>query len=318
MGDARVVFMGTPEYAVPALARLAQEHEVVAVYTQPDRPAGRGRALSISPVKAFALAHGIPVVQPETLRRPEAVEELATFQPDVVVVAAFGMILPSPVLRMPPHGCLNIHASLLPRWRGASPIAAAILAGDSETGCSIMLMGEGIDTGPVLARRALPIAPEDTAGTLSEKLAHLGADLLAETLPRWLAGEVEPQAQDEERTTYAPLVRKAQGQLDWTRPAVELARQVRAYNPWPGAYTFWGGQLLKVVAARPVITTEVTPPGQVIPWEDGAAVGTGEGLLVLKEVQLTGRRPTPIDSFVRGARGFLGSRLAALSAAHPG
>ena len=301
--------MGTPDFAVPTLKRLLQGWHVVAVYTQPDRPSGRGRACKASAVKEVALAHCIPVIQPKTLRRPEVVDELASFTPDVVVYAAYGLIIPGGFLQTPPHGCINVHASLLPRWRGASPVTAAILAGDEESGCSIMLADEGLDTGPVLLQQSIPIALGDTAETLSTKLAHLGADLLAETLPRWLAGEIDPTPQDDAQATYAPMIRKEQGRLDWTRPALELDRQVRAYTPWPGAYTFWNGQMLKVLNARPLHAPDPVEPGQVISWEKGAAVGTGHGLLLLERVQLAGRKAVAIEDFVRGAREFVGSRL---------
>ncbi len=304
----RVIFMGTPEFAVPTLAMLVEEgYELVAVVTQPDRPAGRGRELTPSPVKRYALAHGLPVLQPETLRPPETVAELAALRPDVIVVAAFGMILRPAVLAIPPKGCLNVHASLLPRHRGASPISAAILAGDPVTGVTIMLMDEGMDTGPILAQATTEIRPDDTAGTLGERLARQGADLLAATLPMWLAGEIHPQPQPAEGATVCRPLRKEQGQIEWMRPAVEIERMVRAYQPWPGAFTFWRGQRLKILRSRAV--EGVAEPGVVIPWGEGAAVGTGEGLLALDEVQLAGRRAVRIAEFLRGQQGILGARL---------
>jgi methionyl-tRNA formyltransferase len=304
----RVIFMGTPEFAVPTLAMLADCYEVVGVYTRPDKPAGRGQELVRSPVKEFALARGLPLYQPTTLRKPEAASVLRALQPDVIVVAAFGLILPPEVLAIPPYGCLNVHASLLPRWRGAAPVAAAILAGDAETGCTIMRMDAGIDTGPILAQAALPIAPDDTTGSLTARLAHLGAELLAVTLPRWVAGEISPRPQDDARATYAPVIRKEEGRLHWARPADHLARQVRAYQPWPGAYTTWNGLWLKVLWAH-AEEAKSPGPGRVVSWGEGAAVGTGAGLLVLDKVQLAGRRPMPIADFLRGARGFVGSVL---------
>ena len=304
----RVIFMGTPEFAVPTLAMLTDRYEVVGVYTRPDKPAGRGQELVRSPVKEFALARGLPLYQPTTLRKPEAAAVLRALQPDVIVVAAFGLILPPEVLAVPPYGCLNVHASLLPRWRGAAPVAAAILAGDAETGCTIMRMDAGIDTGPILAQAALPIAPDDTTGSLTARLAHLGAELLAVTLPRWVAGEISPRPQDDARATYAPVIRKEEGRLHWARPADHLARQVRAYQPWPGAYTTWNGLWLKVLWAH-AEEGESPGPGRVVSRGEGAAVGTGAGLLVLDKVQLAGRRPMPIADFLRGARGFVGSVL---------
>ena len=307
----RVVFMGTPDFAVPSLRALVTGgYDVVGVVTQPDRPAGRGRKLTASPVKRFAEEHGLPVLQPKTFRQPEPVAELAALAPDVIVVAAYGLILPQAVLDIPPHGCLNVHGSLLPKYRGAAPIPAAILAGDEETGVTIMLMDAGMDTGPILSQATCPIEPEDTTGTLTAKLAELGAELLMETLPRWLAGEIEPQPQAHELATYAPMIRKADGRIDWTLPAEQIARQVRAYQPWPGATTFWRGKLLKVLKADalPEVVAK-GQPGCVVRWEDGAAVLTGRGLIVLKEVQLAGKRPLPIADFLRGQRGFEGSKL---------
>ncbi len=304
----RVIFMGTPDFSVPTLTALVEGgYSVVAVVTQPDRPAGRGHELAPSPVKRYALAHGLKVLQPETLRPPEAVAELAAMQPDVIVVAAFGMILPPNMLAIPPKGCINVHASLLPRHRGASPIAAAILAGDRVTGSTIMLMDEGMDTGPILAQATMELRPDDTTGTLSERLARQGADLLAATLPMWLAGEIHPQPQPAEEATICRSLRKGQGQIDWTRPAVEIERMVRAYQPWPGAFTFWRGQLLKVLRAH--VVEGVAEPGMVVPCREGAAVGAGQGLLALDEVQLAGRRAMTIGDFLRGQRAIIGARL---------
>ncbi len=243
----RCVFMGTPEFAVPTLSRLLLEHHLVGVCTQPDRPAGRGRRLAASPVKALATAHGVPVFQPASLRKdPAAVAELARLAPDVVVVAAYGLILPPAVLEVAPGGALNVHASLLPRWRGAAPVAHAILAGDAETGVTIMRMDAGLDTGPMLARRAGPILAQDTTGTLTGRLAEWGADLLAATLPRWMAGEITPEEQDETLATLAPRLAAADGYLDWSLAAATLARRVRAMHPWPGAFTLLDGARLKV------------------------------------------------------------------------
>jgi len=305
----RIVFMGTPDFAVPTLATLVDGgYEVVGVATQPDRLAGRGRQLAASPVKRFAEVHGLIVLQPTTLRQPEAVAALAARAPDLIVVAAYGLILPQAVLDIPPHGCLNVHGSLLPRYRGAAPIAAAILVGDVETGVTIMLVDAGMDTGPILSQAACPIEPEDTTGTLTVKLAELGAALLSQTLPRWLASEIEPQPQDDEMATYAPMIRKADGRVDWTRPAEQIARQVRAYQPWPGATTFWKGQPLKLLRVRPE-PAATAAPGRVMAWGDGAAVGTGEGVLLLEEVQLAGKRAMAIADFLRGQHGFVGSLL---------
>lgn len=309
----RVVFMGTPEFAVPALRRLLESYQVVGVVTQPDRPAGRGQKVQVSPVKELALAHGLPVLQPRSLRKdPLAVQAIADLHPDLIVVAAYGLILPQPVLDLPPHGCLNIHASLLPRWRGPAPIPAAILAGDQETGVTLMCMDAGMDTGPIVVQRRTPIRPDDTTASLSERLSELGANLLAETLPSWLNGEIAPQPQDEAQATVCGLIRKEDGQIDWTRPAALIERQVRAYHPWPGAFTFWRGQQLKVLRssatglhARPADLS----PGTVILVGRTPGVITGEGVLLLDEVQLAGKRAMPAQAFVQGYRDFVGSRL---------
>lgn len=308
----RVVFMGTPSFAVPILKALAaeKEYDLVCVVTQPDRPAGRGRKPAASAVKEAALALGLPIWQPRTLRDPEAVEKLRSLSPTVIVVAAFGQILKTDVLTIPPRGCVNVHASLLPRWRGAAPIPAAILAGDEETGVTIMLMDEGMDTGPILAQTAIPIRPDDTTGSLGERLSVLGAELLLATLPAWLAGEIQPRPQDDAQATVCKLLRKEDGQLDWSLPAVELERRVRAYNPWPGAYTMWRGRQLKILraAALPEWRGPQTP-GQVISLPEGAGVSTGRGALLLLEVQMAGRRAMGIRDFMRGQREFVGSRL---------
>ena len=303
--------MGTPEFAVPVLEALAGAHRVVGVVTQPDRPAGRGRRLAPSPVKQVALERGLSLSQPHSLRTPEAVAQLSAWKPDVFVVAAFGQILPQDVLGLPPHGCLNVHGSLLPRWRGAAPVAAAILAGDEVTGVTIMQMDAGLDTGPVLAQREEPIAPDDTQATLEERLARLGAELLVETLVVYLAGSLLPRSQPDEGATYAGQLRKEDGWLDWSRPAVELDRRVRAFTPWPGAFTMWHGRRLKVLrtVTLPAWRGGVSP-GTVVALADGVVVATGEGALLLEEVQLAGKRPMDIGAFLRGQRDFAGSVLA--------
>ena len=297
--------MGSPEFAVPTLLALARDYPVVGVVTQPDRPAGRGRKPTPPPVKRLALELGIPVMQPRRLRAPEAFEQLRAWQPDLIVVAAYGQILRPNVLQLPLYGCINVHASLLPRWRGASPIQHAILHGDAETGITIMLMDEGMDTGPILAQEALPIAPDDTAGTLSPKLSALGALLLLETIPGYLTGATQPQPQPEEGVTYAPLLKKEDGRLNFTEPAAALARRVRAFNPWPGTFTEWQGKLLKIhrahAAAQPSPGT-----GEHLIVAGKPAIGTGEGVLVLDEVQPAGKKPMPGEVFLRGARGWVG------------
>jgi len=307
---ARIVFMGTPEFAVPTLKALAAQHEVVGVVTQPDRPAGRGRECTPPPVKEAAQALGIDVLQPRSLRPPEVLDQLAAWQPDVIVVAAFGQILPPAVLDLPPHGCLNVHASLLPRYRGPAPISAAILAGDDETGVTIMHMDAGVDTGPSRARARQLIGPEDTTGSLTAALAHLGARLLTDTLPAWLAGEVEARPQDEALATYCHLLTKRDGEIDWSAPAAFIDRQVRATDPWPGAFTTWQGRRLKVVCARPRREWHgFGQPGRVVEVSQGLGVVTGEGVLELLEVQLAGKKPMDILTFVRGQPELPGSLL---------
>jgi methionyl-tRNA formyltransferase len=308
---ARVVFMGTPDFAVPVLEALADVHQVVGVVTQPDRPAGRGRRLAPSPVKQVALVRGLPLSQPQSLRTPETVAQLAAWQPDVIVVAAFGQILRQNVLDLPPHGCLNVHGSLLPRWRGAAPVPAAILAGDEVTGVTIMQMDAGLDTGPILAQREEPIRHDDTRATLEKRLARLGAALLMDTLPAYLAGTLSPRPQPGEGVTYAKQLRKEDGQLDWSLPAAELDQRVRSFNPWPGAFTMWRGRRLKVLQAVPLSGWHGdAPPGTVLALADGLAVATGEGALRLDRVQLAGKRPMDIAAFRRGQRDFVGSQLA--------
>jgi methionyl-tRNA formyltransferase len=303
--------MGTPEFAVPTLTRLLAEQTVVGVFTQPDRPAGRGRHLYAAPVKRVAQAAGVPVFQPGSLRKdPAAVARLADLAPDVVVVAAYGLLLPRSVLDLAPGGALNVHASLLPRWRGAAPAAWAILAGDAETGVTIMRLDEGLDTGPMLARRTTPIAADDTTGALSGRLAELGADLLAATLPRWLAGELPPLPQDDRLATRAPRLVKADGQLDWRAPAEALARRVRAMDPWPGAFGWLDGQPLKIHAATPIPAgAALEPCGTVVATAVGPAVVTGAGWLRLDRVQGPGGKPVTGADFARGHRGFVGAVL---------
>lgn len=306
----RTIFMGTPDFSVPTLAALLHGgYDVIAVVTQPDRPAGRGRRLELSPVKTFAIQHDLPVLQPPTLKAPEVVAELAELRPDVIVVAAFGQILRPAVLELPPYGCINVHASLLPRWRGAAPVQAAILAGDQVTGSTIMRMDAGMDTGPILAQAALAIQPDDTGGTLTARLAQQGAELLAETLPRWLAGQITPQPQDARLATLCRPLRKEQGLIDWARPASEIARAVRAFNPWPAASTVWHGQQLRVLRAKALAGPAGQEPGWVSQAEGALVVATGDGLLRLDELQLAGRAAMSAFDFARGQRSFAASRL---------
>jgi methionyl-tRNA formyltransferase len=301
--------MGTPEFAVPPLTALLQapDFTVVGVVTQPDRPAGRGNKLTPSPVKQAALAASLPLLQPEKLRLPGVFEQLQAWAPDLIVVAAFGQILRKNVLDLPRYGCFNVHASLLPRWRGAAPIQAAIRAGDTETGITIMQMDVGLDTGAMLQARAIPILREDTGGTLHNKLASIGGPLLVETLRQFLAGSLKPTPQDESQQTYAPMLKKEDGLIEWDQPAPRIERQVRAFDPWPGSFTHWDGQVLKLIGGQAVDGRGAT--GQVIALGDGFAVGTSAGLFQLETVQLAGRSPSPIGAFVNGHPTIVGAQL---------
>ena len=301
----RVVFMGSPAFALPTLEALARHYPLVGVVTQPDRPAGRGNRLKAPPVKARALELGLPVIQPRRLSEPEAMATLREWAPDLIVVAAFGQILKPDVLDLPRYGCLNVHASLLPRWRGAAPIPYALLHGDAQTGVTIMRMDEGLDTGPILSQRATTILPDDTAATLSRRLSHMGAELLLDTLPPYLEGELEPQPQDDSLATYAPRLTRADGALDFSRSAAHLARQVRAFDPWPGTFMAWRGRRLKVLAAHPEEDAPNPGPGIRTVYQGWPAVGTGDGLLVLDRVQPAGKRPLSGDVFLRGARDWV-------------
>ncbi len=297
----KAVFMGSPEFSLPSLRSLAQHYQVTGVVTQPDRQAGRGRSLTPPPVKGLATELGIEIYQPKTLRTQEAFEKLAAWQPDLIVVAAFGQILRENVLSLPKFGCLNVHASLLPRWRGAAPINAAILHGDAQTGITIMKMDAGLDTGAILAARSIPILPEDDAGSLSAKLAALGGNFLVEVLPEYLSGELLPLPQDDSLATYAPMLNKLDGELDFSEPAEMLARKVRAYRPWPGAFFRWKEEPLKV--HRVSVVSEISGnPGKRIIYQSSPAVVTARGLLVLEEVQPAGKRTMPGKIFLNGAR----------------
>lgn len=301
-GKPKIVFMGSPDFALAALKALYENYPVIGVVTQPDRVAGRGRALRPPPVKTLALELGIPAIQPVKLREPEALDQIRFWGPDVIVVAAFGQILRQEVLDLPAFGCLNVHASLLPRWRGAAPINAAILHGDEETGVTIMKMDPGLDTGPILSQRAVPITPDETAGSLFEKLSRLGAELLLDTLPGYLSGEITPRPQPEEGVTYAPMLKKEDGRLDFRQPAEELERKVRAFNPWPGTYFDWYGGMIKVHKAG--IRPGKKRAGDRLVVDGLPALGTSDGLLVLEAVQPAGKKPMPGRAFLAGARNW--------------
>jgi len=288
----RLVFAGTPDFSVPALDALhSAGHAIAAVYTQPDRPAGRGRAVAASPVKRRALELGLTVEQPATLKTPDAVARLSDLEPDLMVVVAYGLILPQGVLEVPEFGCLNVHASLLPRWRGAAPIQRAILAGDTRTGVTIMQMEAGLDSGPMLLARSAAIGARENAGSLHDRLAALGAEAIVAAIEDRRSGRIAPVPQPAEGVSYAAKVRKEEGLVDWTRPATEIDRQVRAFNPWPVAETRWSGQQLRIWEAEALPGTPGADPGRVVEARNGRiVVATGDGSLQLGQVQLAGRR----------------------------
>ncbi len=302
--SARIIFMGTPAFAVPSFnALLNSDYHVVAVVTQPDRPSGRGKKVLSPPVKVVAQQAGVPVLQPETLRTAEAVAELTALAPDLIIVAAFGQILRPTVLNLPRYGCLNVHASLLPRWRGAAPVAAAIRAGDAETGISLMVMDEGMDTGPVIARRAIPITVAHTRDTLTAELATLGAQLLTDTLPAWLAGQIQPEPQADDRALNASMLKKEAGAINWRQSALQIDRHIRAFDPWPGAFTNGPRGRIKLLTARPA--ADVTPlpgagPGFIFKHGKGVYAVTGDGVLELLTVQPAGKKAMPALALLNG------------------
>ena len=302
----RIVFAGTPEFAVPPLAALVQSsHEVVGVLTQPDRPAGRGRNLSASAVKEFALENSLSLAQPQTLRTPEGRAALEAWRPDVLVVVAYGLILPPEALAIPKHGCLNIHASLLPRWRGAAPVQRAILEGDTETGVTIMQMDAGLDTGPILLQRTLPISDADDSVSVLDKLAALGAPALLEVLSSIESGSVSARAQPSDGATYAQKIEKSEARIDWRRSAAEIDRQIRAFRPWPIAETTHRGEQVRVHRARALAVAAVTPrpPGSILGLTDDLLlVACGEAVLGISELQRAGRRSMTAREFANGLR----------------
>ena len=321
----RIIYMGTPQFAVPVLVTLIagskpglvlqEGYEIVTVITRPDKPSGRGKEVVYSPVKQLALSQEIPVWQPGSLKRQENIEMLAAYQSDLFIVAAFGQILLQAVLDLPRYGTLNIHASLLPKYRGVSPISEAILQGDTETGVTIMLIDAGVDTGPILLQRAIPIAEDDTTGSLTLKLAALGASALLEALPLWVQGNITPQPQDERFASHTHMLHKEDGKIDWNRPADVLARTVRAFTPWPGAYTNWGNKILKIISAHTIQSdpgSEARAGTVSLRKENGLQtliVATGKGLLILEKLQLEGKKVTSADEFLRGYSHIVGEVL---------
>lgn len=315
--------MGTPAFVTPILAALAEMPGITlaGVVTRRDQPAGRGRALEAPPVKVAALALNLPVLQPGSLRKPETQAAIAALESDIIVVAAFGQILPPAILDLPRHGCLNVHFSLLPRYRGASPIAAAILAGDAVTGTTIMRMDAGLDTGDIIAQESLPIAPDDTTETLTAKLATHSAALLCRVLPEWLAGAIAPIPQDPANATMTTLIRKEDGLIDWRMPAAQIALRVRAFTPWPGTWSTWRGQPIKILAAHEAIPDDGAPdpaadrpPGTVVAWGRGAGMHLGiicgeHTLLALEMLQLPGKRAAAAPDVARGQPALIGAIL---------
>ena len=308
----RIVFMGTPEFAVATLESLLHSgYSVVAMCTQPDKAAGRGRPMVASPVKRLGLERQIPIIQLETFESGKVVAQLASLRPELIIVAAFGCVLPPQMLSLPEFGCLNVHPSLLPRHRGPSPVASAILRGDEVTGVSIMLMDAGLDTGPIIAREEVGITCADTTGSLTAKLADVGAKLLLRILPRWLGGDLEPQAQDQCQATYSKLITSKDAEIDWSLSALELWRMVRAYRPWPGCHTRYQGKRLKIHGAVPLPAGKEGEIGRVIALTERPGIGvvTKDGVLGLCQIQLEGKREMSAADFVRGKRDFIGCIL---------
>lgn len=320
----RIVYMGTPHFAVPALTALVngaapgvllpQGYEIVTVVTRPDKPVGRGRGVAFSPVKQTALDYNIPVWQPGSFKKAANSEALAAYHADLYIVAAFGQILPQAVLDQPRYGTLNIHASLLPKYRGPDPIAETILQGDTETGVTIMQLDAGVDTGPMLLRRTTPIASQETTGSLTLKLATQGAQALLEALPLWIAGKITPEPQDESKATHTRMLRKEDGLISWERAAVVIERAVRAYTPWPSAYTYWRGKLLKIVSTQPLqVEIDSAVPGTVCLHREAGhqnlGIVTGSGLLLIKELQLEGKKAMSAEEFLRGYGQIVGQVL---------
>lgn len=300
----KIVFMGTPDFSVPILQRILEDgYEVIAVVTQPDRPVGRKKTLTPPPVKVEALKHGIPVYQPEKIRQKEELEKILALQPDLVVTAAFGQILPKELLDAPPLGCINVHASLLPELRGGAPIHYAILQGKEKTGITIMYMAEKLDAGDILTQAEVPIDENDNVGTLHDKLSKVGADLLSDTLPKLISGELQPIPQEEEKATFAPNIKREQEKIDWSKSGIEIYNHIRGLNPWPVAYTTLNGTILKVWSSKKVKQSSSTKPGTIIQIdEDGFVVSTGdETAIKITELQPSGKKRMDAKDFLRGA-----------------
>jgi methionyl-tRNA formyltransferase len=307
----RVILMSTPDFGRPTLrALLDRGYDVVGLICQPDKPAGRGLRLTPPPMKQVALAWGIPVLQPASLSTAEARQQVSALRPDLILVAAYGKFIPDTILELAPTGALNLHPSLLPRWRGACPVPAAILAGDRETGVTIHFVVNEMDAGAILGQAAMPITERDRAGDLMARLAVLGAELYVATIEGWLAGRITPQTQDHTQAVWCDRLRKQQGRLDWTCSAEILARQVRAFDPWPGTFTSWGDTSLRILDAEPWRDWRGDlAPGEVFCTAERIAVATGQGALILHTIQADGKRGLPVEQFWRGAPGFVGAML---------
>ena len=303
----RIVFMGTPSFAIPSLQNLVEKHRIVGVVTQPDRPSGRGKKLQESPVKQSAIELGLPIIQPVSLKNVTVSKQIEEWRPTIIVVVAYGQLLPKSLLDLPPCGCVNVHASLLPKWRGAAPIPAAILAGDHETGISIMKMDPGLDTGPVYRQSIHPINLLTTSRALFQSLSELGAELLANILPEIISGTLQPKEQDHELATYAPQISKSDGEIDWRKPAILIERQLRAYDPWPGSFSKWSNKRLIIHGGR--VKEGNWEPGYVDFWGDSLAIGCGEGVLLPEKLQLAGKRVRNTEEFVRGNPNIVGAQL---------
>ncbi|HEX6948727.1 MAG TPA: methionyl-tRNA formyltransferase [Nitrospira sp.] len=298
----RIVFMGTPEFAVPSLeALLKSDDQVVGIVTQPDRPKGRGQQLSLSPVKVIAQREGLPLLQPTKMKDPGFMAELSEWKPDVIAVAAFGRILPPAILSLPPRGCINVHGSLLPKYRGAGPIQWALINGETETGITTMLMDEGMDTGAMLLQASMAISPDDTAGSLSARLAEIGGRLLVDTLARLKAGTLTPRPQDHSQATLAPLLKKEDGAINWAMPALSIANRIRGLTPWPGAFTFLNTDRWTICRAAVISEATALPPGQIMALrKDAIHVATGQGVLAIHELQPANSRRMPAAQYLAG------------------
>jgi methionyl-tRNA formyltransferase len=313
MNELRILFMGTPQFGVVPLEFLVNNnYTVVGVYTQQDKVAGRGQMITSSPVKKSALRNNLSIYQPDNLKTEEAVAGLLSLKPDLIITSAYGQILSKKILEIPRFGCINVHPSLLPLYRGVSPVPATLLAGDEFTGVTIMLADPGIDTGPILAQACIPVLSQDTTGTLTEKLSVIGAQLLMDVIPRWTTGQLKQRPQENTAASYCRKIAKEDGEINWQLPAVKIWRQVRAYTPWPGSYTSWQGKKLKILAARPMGQADGLRTGEVVPGKDkeiGFGVKAGDDILGIMAVQYEGKRAMTAADFARGQRGLLGNVL---------